>query len=186
MSLQHGLLGLLTYEDSTGYDLAKKFEDSLNYFWNAPVSQIYRELKRMEDCGWVTSKNVIQEGKPNKKIYSITTNGTEEFQRWLKDFRIVPESSHHAAIMRIFFGQETATENTIALLKEYREVTLRETEMLQTKVKEKTMFYADVIPEGKSRLPYWHMTLELGIVQGKLIAEWAAKCIEKLEKELGK
>lgn len=47
MSLSHGLLGLLNYTDMTGYDLAKTFQDSLCYFWQAQTSQVYRELNKM-------------------------------------------------------------------------------------------------------------------------------------------
>ena len=72
MSLPFGLLGLLTYQDSTGYDLTKLFEESLNNFWHAQSSQIYRELERMERKGWVTSRNIIQDKRPNKRVYSIT------------------------------------------------------------------------------------------------------------------
>ena len=76
MSLKHGLLGLVSSEGSmTGYELDKFFKNSLNYFWQAKTSQIYRELKAMEDLGWLTSERVIQEDKPNKKVYSITAEG---------------------------------------------------------------------------------------------------------------
>jgi len=44
MALKHGLLGLLNYKSETGYDLDKLFKQSLNFFWKAQTSQIYREL----------------------------------------------------------------------------------------------------------------------------------------------
>lgn len=56
MSLKYGLLSLLNYGDMTGYELSKEFDDSLGFFWQAQISQIYRELNTMEKCGWLKSK----------------------------------------------------------------------------------------------------------------------------------
>ena len=35
MALKQGLLGLLNYGEMTGYELAKAFNDSLSFFWQA-------------------------------------------------------------------------------------------------------------------------------------------------------
>ncbi|MDR2589569.1 MAG: PadR family transcriptional regulator, partial [Oscillospiraceae bacterium] len=89
MSLKHGLLGLLNYDGPmTGYDLDKEFKRSLGYFWYAKQQQIYRELDEMEIKGWLTSERVIQNEKPNKRVYSITEDGKTEFVDWLNS----PES----------------------------------------------------------------------------------------------
>ncbi|MDR0221438.1 MAG: PadR family transcriptional regulator, partial [Lachnospiraceae bacterium] len=85
MSLKHGLLGLLSYGRMTGYELDKAFKDSLNFFWQAQTSQIYRELKAMEKAGWLTSEIVFQTSKPNKKLYAITDSGRLEFHRWIAE-----------------------------------------------------------------------------------------------------
>ena len=42
--LKHGILGLLNYHSLTGYEIMEVFRDSLNFFWSAQTSQIYREL----------------------------------------------------------------------------------------------------------------------------------------------
>lgn len=80
MSLTYGILGFLSYGSMTGYDLAKAFGCSVNFFWNAQTSQIYRELGRMEGEGLVASELVLQTQRPNKKLYSITEKGRESFQ----------------------------------------------------------------------------------------------------------
>ena len=46
--LKHGILGLLNYKEMTGYEIMEIFRDSLNYFWDAKTSQIYRELQGLE------------------------------------------------------------------------------------------------------------------------------------------
>lgn len=46
--LKHGVLGLLNYADMTGYEIREIFNKSLNFFWQAQSSQIYRELRTLE------------------------------------------------------------------------------------------------------------------------------------------
>ena len=46
--LKHGILGLLNYGDMSGYEIREVFQDSLNYFWTAQTSQIYREIGVLE------------------------------------------------------------------------------------------------------------------------------------------
>ncbi|MCL2350821.1 MAG: PadR family transcriptional regulator, partial [Defluviitaleaceae bacterium] len=75
MSLKHGLMGLLSQKPMTGYDLDKEFNASLGFFWPAQYSQIYAELDKMEKKGWLVSRRVVQEDKPNKRVYSLTAEG---------------------------------------------------------------------------------------------------------------
>ena len=83
--LKHGILGLLNYQDMTGYEINTVFRDSLCYFWNAQTSQIYRELQTLEQKGWVTKCYVAQQGKPDKNVYSVTGEGRTELLRWLSE-----------------------------------------------------------------------------------------------------
>ena len=70
--LKHGILGLLNYKEMTGYEIMEIFRDSLNYFWDAKTSQIYRELQWLEQKECVNKTIVPQNGKPDKNVYSIT------------------------------------------------------------------------------------------------------------------
>ena len=70
MALKQGLLGLLNYGEMTGYELAKVFNDSLSFFWQAQTSQIYRELNQLE-----------AEGLLHSGLKSRTENQTSECMR---------------------------------------------------------------------------------------------------------
>ncbi len=80
MSLKHALLGLLAKGPSSGYELTKEFELSLANVWSAKHSQIYPELRKMADKGWLT---VGEEGARGRKEYAITDEGRAELRRWL-------------------------------------------------------------------------------------------------------
>ena len=55
MSLEHALLVSLRERPGTGIELARRFDRSIGFFWQATHQQIYRVLRRMEDDGWVSA-----------------------------------------------------------------------------------------------------------------------------------
>ena len=75
MGLQHGILGFLNYGPCSGYELAKAFHSSVQFFWPAQTSQIHLTLGKLEHAGLVAHETVIQNGKPNKNVYSILPAG---------------------------------------------------------------------------------------------------------------
>ena len=81
MGLQHGILGFLNYGPCSGYELAKAFHSSVQFFWPAQTSQIYLTLGKLEHAGLVAHETVIQNGKPNKNVYSILPAGRAELLR---------------------------------------------------------------------------------------------------------
>lgn len=83
MALEHALLVSLTEHTGSGYELARRFDRSIGFFWKATHQQIYRVLRRMEDSGWVQSETVSQDGRPNKKVYSVSAAGHAELARWI-------------------------------------------------------------------------------------------------------
>ncbi len=183
MSLAFGILGLLTYQDSTGYDLAKTFEDSLNNFWHAQSSQIYRELGHMEKDGLVSSRNIIQSGRPNKRLYSITEEGRAALSKWLSETEPEVENPHHALLMRVFFGAGDP-EATLTMLRKCRQQCLSVLEANCSDVRQNIENYAAITPDGQEKRRYWLMTLDYGIAQTQALADWAGRCIEQIEKEM--
>ena len=81
MSLQHALLTSLLEKPSSGYELARRFDKSIGYFWHATHQQIYRELARMEQQGWVKSYDA-EVGRAGKRQYEVLTAGQEELKNW--------------------------------------------------------------------------------------------------------
>lgn len=84
MSLPHALLTALVERPSTGAELARRFDRSIGYFWQATHQQIYRELGRLEDAGWVQSAPE-EGGKGRQRRYQVLPAGREELRRWTAD-----------------------------------------------------------------------------------------------------
>src|SRR4051812_21957038 len=82
MSLRHALLGLLEMQPSTGYELTRRFDQSLSHAWHAGHSQIYPELTRLETEGMA---HVVSEGARGSRTWAITDAGRSELHRWLTE-----------------------------------------------------------------------------------------------------
>ena len=85
MALPEAILVCLADEPLTGYDLAKTFESSIGFFWHADHQQIYRVLRQLRESGLVTDELVVQDGRPNKRVYSITDPGRERLVEWSRE-----------------------------------------------------------------------------------------------------
>ena len=70
MSLKHAILGFLSYQPFSGYDLKKAFDRSVRHFWPANQSQIYRTLARITDQGWAEVEIIQQTDRPDRKEYA--------------------------------------------------------------------------------------------------------------------
>lgn len=85
MSLRHALLALLSAQPMTGYDVYRYFDSSLSYVWHAPHTQIYPELRRLEDSGLVRSEEISRGERGRKRRYHISAAGLDEFRRWVNE-----------------------------------------------------------------------------------------------------
>ena len=93
MSTQHALLISLLEKPSSGYDLARRFDKSIGYFWHATHQQIYRELGRMAELGWIAADEAASqagtadgngvEKRNRKKVYYVLPPGRDELVRWV-------------------------------------------------------------------------------------------------------
>ena len=90
MSLPHVILTVLSTRDATGYDITKEFSSTIGYFWKASHQQVYRELNKMAQHHLVTCVLEPQEGKPDRKVYSITDAGRIALGEWFDQPTVHP------------------------------------------------------------------------------------------------
>ena len=177
MSLKHGLLGLLTLRKSSGYDLSKLFQESLSYFWVANQSQIYRELDKMEEIGWVASSKVEQDARPNKRVYGITKEGNAELVRWLKDDSATELGVvRNPLLMKLFFSAKVDREHAISLLTNYRKVCVEAMEDIRAQAAE-----IGEVEETAAKPAYWLYATEYSIRQYDFQIKWIDETVARLE-----
>lgn len=84
MALAHAILATLMDRSCSGYDLRKRFEGSVGFFWQASFQQIYRELGKLEEQGLVESEAIAQQSRPDKKVFAVTRDGEAFLQAWIQ------------------------------------------------------------------------------------------------------
>jgi len=76
MNVRTLCLGILSFSDMTGYDIRKMaFEGNFSHFCEASYGSIYPALSQLTQEDLVTYRQEVSEGKPARKIYSITEKG---------------------------------------------------------------------------------------------------------------
>jgi len=175
MSLKHGLMGLLSQEPMTGYDLDKLFNASLGFFWPAQYSQIYAELDKMEKKGWLTSQRVVQEDKPNKRIYTLTAEGKTEFIDWLSTTEADLKNSFSIKsgfLMRLFFAGNSSKAQVLDMMRAFQQVCY-DRRIEYDKVNE------SIIEDGDD--DYVKLAALYGEMANETRLEWVKKAIAHIE-----
>ncbi len=176
MSLKHAILILLEQEPGTGYDIFKRFKNSLGYFWNAKHQQVYLELKKLYDAGWLDVEALPQDDKPDKKIYRVTQEGRNELKRWL-EAPAKPNKINDALLVKLFGGHFTTPENLISEMARHRNT--HENTLRQLKAIEMHYLNLPATQQAVYRLPY--LTLRRGILGEEAWLAWA----DEVDKALG-
>jgi len=122
VSLRHAALGLLSQEPGSGYDLLKRFKESMDNMWPATQSQLYGELNKLAAAGLITVSDL---GPRGRKEYAITDAGRAELHRWM----LSPEEDppiRNAALLRVFLLGELAPDEARQYLKSLLSLAERE------------------------------------------------------------
>jgi PadR family transcriptional regulator AphA len=80
MNVRTLCLSILFNGEASGYDIRRMCtEEEFAYFVEASYGSIYPALARLEEDNLVTSRTEQQDGKPARKVYSITEAGRSAF-----------------------------------------------------------------------------------------------------------
>jgi PadR family transcriptional regulator AphA len=169
MSLRYALLGLITLQPGTGYELTQRFDISLRNAWHASHSQIYPELAKLEAEGLA---EVIEEGARRSKTYAATDQGRAELRRWLTETE-PNRAQRNETLLRWFL---------VFLLEpdERRAVLEQELSVGEEGLRRRRELAAEMDAEGKRG--GFRPLLDLGNRIETVIAEWLREQIERLRR----
>lgn len=179
MSLKHAILGFLEFGPRTGYDLKKGFDRSVANFWPAQHSQIYGTLARMEQDGLATMKVEPQDGRPDRKVYTITEEGRRELHEWLLgDISSVANKSAYQ--VQTFFLSLLTQEERVAVLQRRIRSAKEVIADLQARVPK-----SDAEATARSLDPcefYTFLTVDFAIERAKFHLRWLTELLAKVER----
>jgi DNA-binding PadR family transcriptional regulator len=173
------LLGLLTIQPMSGYDLGQVIRTSVGHFWRESYGQIYPNLKRLAAEELVTAKTERQKGKPDRRIYSITGKGRERLAKWLA-VEPQPEIPRNELLLKLFFGAQVSPEIPIANLG--RMVEEERALLKQFRQAEQEIAGNRQYPDA----PYWRMTARFGLLELEAHLRWAKETLAELRVIAGK
>jgi len=130
MNLKTVMLGFLEDGDRTGYELKHLMGRSVGFFFGASYGSIYPALRGLEREGLVRVNEVVQSGRPNKKVYGITPEGRRRFREALTE-PPAPDSYRSEFLMHLFFGHLHEPGRLLELVRERREERLAAIETLE-------------------------------------------------------
>jgi len=119
------VLGLLCFGyELSGYDMKKWADHSLRHFyWSPSYSQIYSELKRLEEQGLASSRVVSMDDVRGKRLYSVTTKGRDAVRRWVNDAPVEPVVLKNSVLLRLWLGHLGQPEALKSVLRAHRDQT---------------------------------------------------------------
>jgi DNA-binding PadR family transcriptional regulator len=170
------ILGLLTHEDMTGYDIKKRINASISNFWDAGYGQIYPSLKSLEKEGFVT-RTAGGSGKgPERFVYSIAEPGRKKLLQWLKTAN-EKEYVRYEILLKLFFGSMLPARENIGKIEEFRNQSRQKLKLME-------LFSEDlqsVLEESKDH-SYYYLTVLFGKYVYKAYLDWADEAIGILGK----
>lgn len=169
------ILGLLTWRPMAGYELKQQIQDSLGNFWSESFGQIYPQLRLLNDTKLIEE---IPDNKPSGKLkntYAITQAGRDALKEWIS---LAPASRppRDELLLKVFFATEgdwqnvrehcqIAREEAVARLQNYQSISRR----------------LDAMKTQQSRIPYWRMTLKMGISESRNFISWCDETLSEFQ-----
>lgn len=178
MSLKYAILGFLNYKPLSGYDLKKIFDTSVQHFWSADQSQIYRTLTRLNDQGLAEMEVVEQNDRPNRKVYHITETGREELHQWLLT-PLRPHIPRNAALIQVFFAGQLSDDEIVAMFERAAE-RVRGVLKVYEQIPQQVEAYRVYI-ESPREFYCWMLTLEAGFKSAQANLEWLEDVIRRIK-----
>ena len=178
MSLEHAILGFLTYRSLSGYDLKKFFDETVRHFWSATQSQIYRSLTRMAESGWVEMEHIEQDDRPDRKVYHITEAGQAELLQWLTTPLDMP-AVRNLWLIKVFFAHPLSDEEIFALFEAHADKLRQKLALFTNGVQEVVeRRFVEVGSERSHRL--WQFTLDYGVAHLECELQWVENALKDL------
>jgi len=180
MSLTYAIMSVLVSTPSSGYDLAKRFnpsvEGSVGFFWNASFQQVYRELNRLEQKEWVQAESVQQENRPDKRIYTVTALGKQQMSQWIAELEQMAPIKDDL-LVKLYVGHLVPSQTIVEKLEAHRR---QHQQRLAIYQEIKSQYFKN--PQALSNsLKFQYMTLLCGIYYETGWLDWCDEIMSLLK-----
>jgi PadR family transcriptional regulator, regulatory protein AphA len=117
---RYAVLGMLTAGPRTGYDIRREIHGSVRHFWSESYGQVYPVLHQLVEEGLATMTVEPGAGRPDRKVYSLTSAGWKELRRWLLQ-PVAPQPSRNELLLKLFFGRHVPAAELARVVEAFRD-----------------------------------------------------------------
>ena len=171
---KYAIMGILSMGPMSGYDIKKKFEQSLSYFWSESYGQIYPILKKLAQQELATRSIERHEGKPDRHIYALTDKGQKALQDWMIQ-PVGRQIGRHEILLKLFFGQQVSLTDNIRQIEHFRKLQSQKLKEIKTT---EDLLKADY--KDSPNLSYWLMTIRYGQYVNQAYLQWSKETLAVL------
>lgn len=173
MSIKYAILGLLNYTDMHGYRIKEHIEKNFGHMWSANFGQIYPNLKDLEKEGLITMLELApsDDGGPQKKLYSITEKGLDEFLRWLSESPDRPMLIRDPFLLKFPFFGFGDVRRTLEIIDE--QIEMFEKQLIRRR---------NNMTRWSGQGIYVRLVAELGVTQNEMYLDWLRDARAEIEK----
>ena len=165
VSPQPVLLGLLLSEPKHGYELYQEFRRDLGRVWRIGQSQLYAQLKLLEESGRVSVRVEEQPNRPARKVYTLTPQGRAAFEEWVHQPTPYLRRIRVEFLARLYFLQRLSLEGSDQLV-------ARQKAVCRDQIERFDRLMAD------TEEPFAHLVLEFRRGQLEAVVRWLDRCPE--------
>ncbi len=174
------ILGLLSVQPMSGYELKKAIESSLGNFWSESFGQIYPHLSELKKNGLVVASDQVPMTGRRKTTYEITDAGNAALKNWLEE-EPVDQVMRNELLLKIFFGTETEQSFITGHLE--AALIAAQAKMAQFDLIEQNFEH---VPYDEEHKRYWYMTLRFGLLRTRATIEWCEESLKAIRHVAGK
>ncbi|TWP35463.1 PadR family transcriptional regulator [Leekyejoonella antrihumi] len=177
MSLSQAILVSLAERAASGYDLTRRFDKSIGFFWRATHQQIYRVLARMQAEGLVDVTVEPGEGRPDRRVYHLTDEGRARLKEWTREptAREQVRSEFAVKVRAMPFGDRDAVIDDI------RRQRGLHAEQLDYYLADEALHFPEPGRVAEADLPAW-LVLRGGIRQEQSYVAWCDEMLAVLDR----
>jgi PadR family transcriptional regulator, regulatory protein AphA len=167
------ILGMLALGARTGYDIKRATSLSTRFFWGASYGQIYPELHRLHERGFVQAEPDPKGGR-RRTAYSLTPAGEEALRAWLRDDTSFLFETRDEGVLKLFFGDLLDRDDVVANLRAKQAWCERSIELFRgIETEARTGFFED-----DQLYPY--VSLLYGIELLEWMHDWCGRTAERI------
>ncbi len=159
------ILGLLFHEDLTGYDIKKRIDGAISFFWKGSFGSIYPALSDMEKFGLVEKYRAETNGRREKILYHITDKGIDALKEWLNVEQAANDLKYET-LLKLYFGGAGDNDTALKNIRYFEEQVKRDLAVLRIYKEnlEKVLDQKDHV--------YYYLTVTFGIDTYEAYLKW--------------